>query len=48
MTDTTQPNGDRDCFPDRKAALNRNFRPHRWDHVEAAYRKSGKTPEVGW
>ena len=45
MTDTTKPNGDRDRFSDREAALDRNYRPHRWDHLEAAHRKSGKTPE---
>jgi hypothetical protein len=47
MTDTTKPNGDRDRPSDREAALDRNYRPHNWDHLEAAYRKSGKTPEGG-
>ena len=47
MTDTTKPNGDRDRPSDREAALDRNYRPHRWDHLEAAHKKSGKTPEGG-
>ena len=47
MTDTTKPNGDRDRPSDREAALDRNCRPHRWDHLEAANKKSGKTPEGG-
>jgi hypothetical protein len=47
MTDTTKPNSDRDRPPDREAALDRNYRPHRWDHLEAAHKKSGKTPEGG-
>ncbi len=29
------------------AALDRNYRPHSWDHLEAAHKKSGKTPEEG-
>ena len=39
MTDTTKPNGD------REAALDRNYRPHRWDHLEATHKKSCKTSE---
>ena len=27
------------------AALDRNYRPHRWDHLTAAHNKSGNTPE---
>ncbi|HET9565195.1 MAG TPA: hypothetical protein VFP27_11995 [Mycobacterium sp.] len=29
------------------AALDRNYRPHRLHHLEAAHKKSGKTPEGG-
>ena len=47
MTDISKPNGYRDRFSDREPALDRNYRPHRWDHLEAAPRKSGKTPEGG-
>ena len=42
MTDTTKPNGDRDRPSDREAALDRNYRPHRWDHLEAAHRKAAR------
>ncbi len=42
MTDTTKPNGD------REAVLDRNYRPHRWDHLEAAPKKSGKTRKGGF
>ena len=44
MTDTTKPNGDRDRFSDREAALDRNYRPHRWDHLEAAHKKAARPP----
>ena len=37
MTDTTRPNGDRDRPFDREAALDRNYRPHRWDHLSACH-----------
>ena len=47
MTDTTKPNGDRDRPSVPEAALDRNYRPHRWDHLEAVHTKSGKTPEGG-
>ena len=47
MTDTTKPNGDRDRPSDREAAPDRNYCPHRRDHLEAAHKKSGKTPEGG-
>jgi hypothetical protein len=29
------------------AALDRNYHPHRWDHLKAAHKKSGKTPGGG-
>ena len=47
MTDATEPNGDRERFSDREAALDRNDRPHRRDQLEAAHKKSGKTRKAG-
>jgi hypothetical protein len=57
MTDTADPNGVRGRPSDREAdiarhrrlsaALDRNYRPHRWDHLNAGHKKSGKTPEEG-
>ena len=47
MTDTTQPNRDRDRPSDREAALDRNYPTHGWDNPGAAHKKSGKTPEGG-
>jgi hypothetical protein len=57
MTDTTKLNGDRDRPSGREADIGRhrrlnaavdgNYRPHRRDHLNAAHKKSGKTPEEG-
>ena len=44
MTDTKKPNGDRDRPCDRGAALDRNYRPHKWDHLEAAHKKAARPP----
>ena len=42
MTDTTKPNGDRDRPSDREAAVDRHYRPHRWDHLEATQKKAAR------